>query len=134
MIKAAAGGGGRGMRLVRDESELAAALEAARSEAEHAFGDGRLLLERALDGARHIEVQVFADQHGNVVHLGERDCSVQRRHQKLIEESPSPAVDAALREKLGAAAVALAQSRELRRRRHGRIPARCRRRFLSSWR
>jgi geranyl-CoA carboxylase alpha subunit len=110
MIKAAAGGGGRGMRLVHGESEMTAALKAARSEAEHAFGDGRLLLERALTGARHIEVQVFADQHGNVVHLGERDCSVQRRHQKLIEESPSPAVDAALREKLGAAAVALAQA------------------------
>ena len=110
MVKAAAGGGGRGMRLVRGESELAAALKAARSEAEHAFGDGRLLLERALTGARHIEMQVFADQHGNVVHLGERDCSVQRRHQKLIEESPSPAVDAALRDKLGAAAVALAQA------------------------
>ena len=110
MIKAAAGGGGRGMRLVRSESELAAALDAARSEAEHAFGDGRLLLERALEGARHIEVQVFADQHGNVIHLGERDCSVQRRHQKLIEESPSPAVDAALREKMGAAAVALAKA------------------------
>jgi geranyl-CoA carboxylase alpha subunit len=110
MIKAAAGGGGRGMRLVRAESELAVALDAARSEAEHAFGDGRLLLERALTGARHIEVQVFADQHGNMIHLGERDCSVQRRHQKLIEESPSPAVDAALREKMGAAAVALAQT------------------------
>ena len=110
MVKAAAGGGGRGMRLVRDESALAAALKAARSEAEHAFGDGRLLLERALTGARHIEVQVFADQHGNVVHLGERDCSVQRRHQKLIEESPSPAVDAVLRDKLGDAAVALAKA------------------------
>ena len=110
MVKAAAGGGGRGMRLVRAESESAAALKAARSEAEHAFGDGRLLLERALTGARHIEVQVFADQHGNIVHLGERDCSVQRRHQKLIEESPSPAVDAALRDKLGAAAVTLAKA------------------------
>jgi geranyl-CoA carboxylase alpha subunit len=110
MIKAAAGGGGRGMRLVQSESELAGALDAARSEAQHAFRDGRLLLERALTNARHIEVQVFADQHGNVIHLGERDCSVQRRHQKLIEESPSPAVDAALREKLGAAAVALAKA------------------------
>ncbi len=134
MIKAAAGGGGRGMRLVRDEARLAPALQAARSEAEHAFGDGRLMLERALSRARHIEVQVFADQHGNVVHLGERDCSVQRRHQKLIEESPSPAVDAALREKLGAAAVTLARAVELRRRRHGRIPARCRAASSSSWR
>jgi geranyl-CoA carboxylase alpha subunit len=110
MIKAAAGGGGRGMRLVTREAELAAALDAARSEAEHAFGDGRLLLERALTGARHIEVQVFADGHGNVIHLGERDCSVQRRHQKLIEESPSRAVDAVLRDKLGAAAIALARA------------------------
>jgi geranyl-CoA carboxylase alpha subunit len=110
MIKAVAGGGGRGMRLVRAESELAAALDAARSEAQHAFGDGWLLLERAIESARHIEVQVFADQYGNVIHLGERDCSVQRRHQKLIEESPSPAVDAALREKLGAAAVTLARA------------------------
>ncbi|MEA2871120.1 MAG: geranyl-CoA carboxylase alpha subunit [Hyphomicrobiales bacterium] len=110
MIKAVAGGGGRGMRLVRAENELTAAFDAARSEAEHAFGNGRLLLERALTGARHIEIQIFADQHGNVLHLGERDCSVQRRHQKLIEESPSPAVDATLREQMGAAAVALAKA------------------------
>ena len=110
MIKAIAGGGGRGMRRVAAESELAAALDAARSEAGHAFGDGRLMIERAIERARHIEVQVFADRHGNIVHLGERDCSVQRRHQKLIEESPSPAVDAALREKLGAAALALARA------------------------
>jgi geranyl-CoA carboxylase alpha subunit len=110
MVKAAAGGGGRGMRFVRSVEDLGGALAAARSEAQHAFGDGRLLLERAIAGARHVEVQVFADQHGNIVHLGERDCSVQRRHQKLIEESPSPAVDAALREKLGGAAVALARA------------------------
>jgi geranyl-CoA carboxylase alpha subunit len=110
IVKAAAGGGGRGMRLVRVQQDLTAAMRAAQSEAEHAFGDGRLLIERAIENARHIEVQVFADQHGNIVHLGERDCSVQRRHQKLIEESPSPAVDAALREKLGAAAVALAMA------------------------
>ena len=110
MIKAAAGGGGRGMRRVTQESELASALDAARSEAQHAFGDGTLLLERAIDGARHIEVQVFADAHRNIVHLGERDCSVQRRHQKLIEEAPSPAVDAALRDTMGAAAVALARA------------------------
>jgi geranyl-CoA carboxylase alpha subunit len=110
MIKALAGGGGRGMRHVTGEAEFEAALQAARSEAEHAFRDGRLMLERAVRGARHIEVQVFADQHGNVIHLGERDCSVQRRHQKLIEESPSPAIDQALREKMGAAAVALAKA------------------------
>jgi geranyl-CoA carboxylase alpha subunit len=110
MIKAAAGGGGRGMRLVKAEGDFPAAAKAARSEAEHAFGNGRLLLERALSGARHIEVQVFSDQHGNVVHLGERDCSVQRRHQKLIEESPSPAVNADLRERIGSAAIALARA------------------------
>src|SRR5262245_27385382 len=110
MIKAAAGGGGRGMRLVRSKAELPHAFAQAQSEAEHAFGDGRLLIEPALEGARHVEVQVFADSGGNCVHLGERDCSVQRRHQKLIEESPSPAVDAALREKMGSAAVAAARA------------------------
>jgi geranyl-CoA carboxylase alpha subunit len=110
MVKAVAGGGGRGMRLVEAEYDLVAAMQAARSEAEHAFGDGRLIIEKAIRGARHIEVQVFADRHGNGIHLGERDCSVQRRHQKLIEESPSPAVDPALRERMGAAAVALAKA------------------------
>ena len=110
MIKAAAGGGGRGMRLVRSKKELETALEGARSEAEHAFGDGRILLEKALEHSKHVEIQIFADTHGNCVHLGERDCSVQRRHQKLIEESPSPVVDAKLRARMGEAAVAAARA------------------------
>jgi 3-methylcrotonyl-CoA carboxylase alpha subunit/geranyl-CoA carboxylase alpha subunit len=108
MVKAVAGGGGRGMRLVGDAAQLPAALASARAEALAGFGQGDLLLERALSHPRHVEVQVFADAHGQVIHLGERDCSVQRRHQKIIEEAPSPAVDAALRERLGASAVALA--------------------------
>ncbi|MGH8706263.1 MAG: acetyl/propionyl/methylcrotonyl-CoA carboxylase subunit alpha [Burkholderiales bacterium] len=110
LIKALAGGGGRGMRLVRNAAELAPSLAQARSEAEHAFGDGRVFLEKALQNARHVEVQVFADAHRDVVHLGERDCSVQRRHQKLIEESPSPAVDARLRARMGECAVAAARA------------------------
>jgi acetyl-CoA carboxylase biotin carboxylase subunit len=112
MVKAAYGGGGRGMRLANSEPELAPALDAARSEAQHAFGDDSLLLERAVAGARHIEVQIFADQHGNVIHLGERDCSVQRRHQKLIEEAPSPAMTPDLRKRMGDAAVAGAKAIE----------------------
>ncbi|QLA82843.1 ATP-grasp domain-containing protein [Acidovorax sp. JMULE5] len=110
MVKAVAGGGGRGMRLVTDAAQLPAALASARSEALAGFGCGDLLIERALLRPRHVEVQIFADAHGACIHLGERDCSVQRRHQKLIEESPSPAVDAALRERMGACAVALAQA------------------------
>ncbi len=110
MIKAAAGGGGRGMRLVHEEASLAASLRAARSEAESAFGDGTLLLERALLAARHVEVQVFGDQHGTIVHFGERDCSIQRRNQKVVEESPSPAVSASLRAEMGAAAVRAARA------------------------
>jgi geranyl-CoA carboxylase alpha subunit len=110
VVKAVAGGGGRGMRLVRSPKELDAALASARSEAKHAFGDDRVLLEKALLAPRHVEVQVFADAHGHCIHLGERDCSVQRRHQKLIEESPSPAVDAKLRAKLGTAAIAVARA------------------------
>ena len=110
LVKAAAGGGGRGMRIVHRSEEFASALASARSEAEAAFGDGRLLIEPLLERARHVEVQVLADSHGAVLHLGERDCSVQRRHQKLLEESPSPAVDAALRERMGLAAVAVARA------------------------
>lgn len=105
MCKAAAGGGGRGMRLVQQASELPAALASARSEARTAFGSAELILERAVTTPRHVEIQLLADSHGHVVHLGERDCSVQRRHQKVIEEAPSPAVDAALRQRMGDAAV-----------------------------
>ncbi|MCO4748174.1 MAG: ATP-grasp domain-containing protein [Proteobacteria bacterium] len=108
MVKAAAGGGGRGMRLVRDPADLPEALASARREASSAFGDGHLLLERYIERPRHIEVQVFGDSHGNVIHLGERECSIQRRHQKILEEAPSPAVDQDLREALGEAAVKLA--------------------------
>jgi len=110
MVKAVAGGGGRGMRLVTGMDQLLPALQSARSEALAGFGNGDLLMERALLRPRHIEVQVMADSHGHCIHLGERDCSVQRRHQKIIEESPSPAVTPALRAQLGQAAIALAQS------------------------
>lgn len=109
MVKAAAGGGGRGMRRVEHPDDLPAALRSAASEAAKAFGDDRLILERAVAEPRHVEIQVFADGHGRVVHLGERDCSVQRRHQKVVEEAPSPAVDPVLRERMGAAATAVAR-------------------------
>ena len=110
MVKAAAGGGGRGMRLVDNPSELQNAITAARSEALNAFGSDELILEKAVIEPRHVEVQVFGDSHGNIIHLGERDCSVQRRHQKVVEESPCQVMTETLRERMGLAAVAAAKS------------------------
>jgi acetyl-CoA carboxylase biotin carboxylase subunit len=110
LLKAAAGGGGKGIRLVPGAKDLRSSLRAARSEAKSAFGDGRVYLEKAITPARHIEVQFIADTHGHVVHLGERECSIQRRHQKLIEESPSPIVDEELRKRMTGAALNLVRS------------------------
>jgi acetyl-CoA carboxylase biotin carboxylase subunit len=109
MLKAAAGGGGKGLRLVGSPSELASAVARARSEASGAFGDDRIYLEKAIERPRHVEVQVLGDHHGNVIHLFERECSIQRRHQKVIEESPSPALTPELRRRMGDLAVALAR-------------------------
>ncbi|HEY7775326.1 MAG TPA: acetyl-CoA carboxylase biotin carboxylase subunit, partial [Kineobactrum sp.] len=114
MVKAAAGGGGRGMRLVHDLAQLPAALAAARSEAENAFGSGELILEKALLQPRHVEIQVFSDSYGNHIHLGERDCSIQRRHQKVVEESPCPVMTPELRAAMGEAAVNAARSIDYR--------------------
>ena len=110
IVKASAGGGGRGMRIARSEADLIQGYHAARTEAENAFGDGSLYMEKFIINPRHIEFQILADNHGNVIHLGERDCSVQRRNQKLIEESPSPALSSELREKMGSAAVTAAKA------------------------
>ena len=108
ILKASAGGGGRGMRVARDDRDLAGAYETARAEAEKAFGNAEVYLERYLEEPRHIEFQVFGDAHGNLRHLGERECSIQRRHQKLIEEAPSAALDPGLRKRMGEAAIAAA--------------------------
>ena len=110
MLKAAAGGGGKGMRLVREAEELPSALEAAESEATRAFGNGEVYLEKALVNPRHVEMQILADEHGKTVYLGERDCSVQRRHQKVLEESPSPAATREMRRRMGEVAVKAAQA------------------------
>jgi acetyl-CoA carboxylase biotin carboxylase subunit len=110
LIKASAGGGGKGMRLVTDEADFAAAFDGARREAASSFANDTVYIERAIIRPRHVEIQVFADTHGNVVHLSERDCSLQRRHQKVVEESPSPAVDADLRRRMGEAAVGAARA------------------------
>ena len=110
IIKAVSGGGGRGMRVVRDLKELESQFPVATAEALSCFGDGRVYMERYFERPRHVEIQLLADSHGNVLHLGERDCSVQRRHQKLVEESPSPAVDDKIRQAMGKAAVKGAKS------------------------
>ncbi|MBP2673566.1 MAG: biotin carboxylase [Deltaproteobacteria bacterium] len=110
MVKATAGGGGKGMRLVREESELAPSLRMARSEAKSSFGDDSVYVEKFIQNPRHIEIQILGDRHGNYVHLGERECSIQRRHQKVIEESPSVIVDAAMREAMGKVAIEAARS------------------------
>src|SRR5205823_2367080 len=110
LIKPAAGGGGRGLRRVDKHADFDAALEAATRESQSAFGTGRVLIEKLIASPRHIEVQVFADSHGEVIHLGERDCSLQRRHQKVIEEALAPGMTAALRKHIGAAAVAAARA------------------------
>ncbi len=109
LVKAVAGGGGKGMRVISDATGLGSAWRDAASEAMNAFGDARLYIEKYLERPHHIEIQIFGDQYGNIVHLGERECSVQRRHQKLIEESPSPLVDGPLRKAMGTAAVSLAR-------------------------
>jgi len=110
MLKAAAGGGGKGMRLVTDRNDLRSAFETAQTEAAAAFGDSSLYLEKAIERPRHIEIQIFGDVHGNVVHLGERECSIQRRHQKVIEECPSPINDPELRQRMGEAAVKIGRA------------------------
>ncbi|AOX03840.1 MAG: acetyl-CoA carboxylase biotin carboxylase subunit [Moorea sp. SIO4G2] len=110
MIKATAGGGGRGMRLVQDDSQLIKLFQAAQGEAQAAFGNGGVYIEKFIQRPRHIEIQILADSHGNAIHLGERDCSIQRRHQKLLEEAPSPVLDPELRAKMGNAAVMAAKS------------------------
>jgi len=109
LIKAAAGGGGKGMRIVKKESELKDSIISAKREALSGFGDDRIFIERYVEKSRHIEIQILGDEHGNVVHLGERECSIQRRHQKIIEESPSPRIDPFLREEIGQSAVKLAK-------------------------
>jgi acetyl-CoA carboxylase biotin carboxylase subunit len=110
LIKASAGGGGKGMRVVQDQSEIKSAVRASRSEAKSAFGDDRIYIEKYLPNPRHIEIQIIADSHGNYVYLGERECSIQRRHQKVIEESPSPLVDNDMRAKMGEAAISAARA------------------------
>src|SRR6266550_2786673 len=110
MIKASAGGGGKGMRIANSPEEIAAGFARATSEAKSSFGDERVFIEKFIVDPRHIEIQVLGDKHGHVIHLGERECSIQRRNQKVVEETPSPLIDAATRASMGAQAVALAKA------------------------
>src|SRR5438046_9130998 len=110
MLKATGGGGGKAMRLVASSAELTSSLDAARSEAQRAFGDDEVYIEKAIINPRHIEMQILADEHGNTVYLGERECSIQRRHQKVLEESPSPIVSPAMRRQMGDIAVRVAKT------------------------
>ena len=110
LLKAAAGGGGKGMRIVREANEIEKLFKMAKSEAKSAFGDDRVYIEKYLENPRHIEIQIMSDNHGNVIHLGERECSIQRRHQKVIEESPSPLIDSAMRQKMGETAIKAARA------------------------
>src|SRR5262245_38399812 len=110
MIKASAGGGGKGMRIARSAAEVAEGFARARSEAKSSFGDDRVFIEKFIENPRHVEIQVLGDRHGNVIHLGERECSIQRRNQKVVEEAPSPLLDAATRRKMGEQAIALARA------------------------
>src|SRR5262249_25599787 len=110
MIKASAGGGGKGMRIAHSAADIAMGFERARSEAKSSFGDDRVFIEKFIVDPRHIEIQVLGDKHGNLIHLGERECSIQRRNQKIVEESPSALLDASTREKMGRQALALARA------------------------
>ena len=130
LIKAAAGGGGKGMRVCREESTLVASLQAARNEAEAAFKNASVYLEKFIDRPRHVEVQILADTHGNVVHCWDRDCSLQRRHQKLVEESPAPTLPLEVRRQARRGRRPAGQGRRLRQRRHLRVPRRRRQQLL----
>ena len=121
MIKASAGGGGKGMRIAHSRKEVAEGFARAKSEAKSSFGDDRVFVEKFIVNPRHIEIQVLGDKHGNVIYLGERECSIQRRNQKVIEEAPSPLLDEATRAQDGRAGGRARQSRRLRFRRHGRV-------------
>ena len=135
LVKAAAGGGGKGMRIVRSAEEYDEAVAAAKREALSSFGDDTILVEKYVEHGRHIEVQVLADAHGNVVHLFERDCSTQRRHQKVLEEAPAPTITAEVRELVTSERGRPRAARRLRERRHRRVPARLRRPARpTSWR
>ena len=134
MLKASAGGGGKGMRVARNDDECRDGFERATNEARASFGDGRVFIEKFIEEPRHIEIQVLGDQHGNVIHLGERECSLQRRHQKVIEESPSPFLDEATRRGDGRTGRRAGAGRQLLVGRHRRIHRRCSRAISTSWR